>query len=311
LRIAIIDCGTNTFNLLIIENPSPGIYRRVYNTRRSVKLGEGAINLGYIATEPFNRGLEALKEFKDLVAEYAADKLLIFATSAVRDAANGKEFVEVCNRSLGLNLEVIDGHREAELIYLGNREAVCLSNDNSLIMDIGGGSIEFIIANKEKIFWKESFALGAARLLDKFSPGSPLTQAEEFSMRTYLRENLSALFIHAAKFPPNELIGSSGAFDSIVEMIHGELNGEPLTDNKTCYDIDLEKYRHISFTVKKSSIEQRKIIKGLSPIRFDMIVISCVMIDFILEELGIKTMRVSTYSLKEGALVDFINKQYQ
>jgi len=117
---------------------------------------------------------------------------------------------------------------------------------------------------------------------------------------------LVPLFDAAKTFLPMELIGSSGAFDSIVEIINGELNGETITESKTCYDINMDNYLHVSRLIKHSTLDERKKIKGLVPMRFDMIVISCLMIDVIIKAFNIPKMRVSTYSLKEGALIDHI-----
>ncbi|MCE3258408.1 MAG: exopolyphosphatase, partial [Bacteroidetes bacterium] len=219
------------------------------------------------------------------------------------------EFTGKIKEELGIELSIIDGNREAELIYLGNREAVQMNDSVSLIMDIGGGSTEFILANKDEIFWKQSFNLGAARLLEHFAPSSPITPEEIAVIKQYLRQNLSSLFEMCQKYKPAELIGSSGAFDSVVEMIHGELGGEPLIDSKTGYEINIDDYHRISRLVLSSTLEERKHIKGLTPMRFDMIVVSCLLIDFVLEEFNLQHMRVSVYSLKEGALVDFIKKQ--
>jgi len=309
VRLAVIDCGTNTFNLLIVDTPERGKYHKVFNTRLPVKLGEGAINEGFIAEVPFNRGISALKKFRQYVDNHNVDQLLVFGTSAIRDARNGNDFVREVRDQLDINIEVIDGDREAELIYLGNREALQMTDDISLIMDIGGGSTEFILADNCTVYWKQSYNLGAARLLDKFDPSSPVTEDEVAAMRNYLKVNLSPLFGKVLEFKPVELIGSSGAFDSVVEMIHGELGGEPLTKEKTGYDINIGDYNRISTLVKCSTLEERKNIKGLAPMRFDMIVISCIMIDFVLEELKLNKMRVSVYSLKEGALLDFFGKQ--
>jgi exopolyphosphatase/guanosine-5'-triphosphate,3'-diphosphate pyrophosphatase len=309
MRLAVIDCGTNTFNLIIIELSGEKKYSKVYKTRIPVKLGEGAINEGFIADASFNRGVEAIRVFSETIKEHSVNKTLAFATSAIRDATNGKEFTEKIKSAFGIDITVIDGNREAELIYFGIREAVKLSHDVSLIIDIGGGSTEFIIASQQELFWKQSFRLGAARLLERFKPSDPITASEIQSMNDYLTQELADLFEAVKKFQPKELIGSSGAFDSLVEMIHGEMGGEPLEDFKTEYEIDLTKYKHITELVKKSTLQQRRDIKGLVPMRLDMIVISCVMVDFILKALHLNKLRVSIYSLKEGALVDFINHQ--
>ncbi|WP_317897829.1 Ppx/GppA phosphatase family protein [Aurantibacillus circumpalustris] len=307
MRIAIIDCGTNTFNLLIVELLDRKRYNKIYSTRVAVKLGEDAINKGYIAPEPFDRGVEAIRIFTEKFIEYSVDKTLAFATSAIRDASNGLAFVEAIFKEFNIEISIIDGNREAELIYFGIREAIELNDQISLIMDIGGGSNEFIIANNKEIFWKQSFNIGAARILEKFKHSNPITEFEKKEIQNYLTKELAPLKIAAKKFTPKELLGSSGAFDSLVDMIHGELAGEPLTDSKTEYTLNIEQYHAISDLVKGSTLEKRKKIKGLLAIRFDMIVISCIMIDHILNLLNIKKIRVSTYSLKEGALAEFIH----
>ncbi|MES2680654.1 MAG: phosphatase [Bacteroidota bacterium] len=309
MRLAVIDCGTNTFNLIIIEVDERKKYSKIDNTRVPVKLGEGAINKGFIAPGPFSRGIEAINSFNELIKKNRVEKVIAFATSAIRDAANGEEFVQTIYEKFGIRLTVIDGNREAELIYLGIREAVQLNSDLSLIMDIGGGSTELIIANRDTIFWKGSFRIGAARLLEKFCPSNPISAAEIKAIHEYLSEQLHSFFEVIKTHPPFELVGSSGAFDSLVEMINGELGGEPLTNDKTAYDINMEEYFHISSLVQSSTLEQRKRIKGLVPMRFDMIVISCLMVDFILNACALNKLRVSVYSLKEGALMDFINRE--
>ena len=157
MKTAIIDLGTNTFNLLIVEGNTT-----LFKTKIAVKLGQGGITKGYIAEAPFQRGFEALKKHLQTIEKYQADRTLAFATSAIRSTRNGVDFVVKVKTELGLHIEVIDGNKEAELIYLGVQQALDLGDSNKLIMDIGGGSTEFVICNKKEIFWKQSFQLGAA-----------------------------------------------------------------------------------------------------------------------------------------------------
>ncbi|MEO6301959.1 MAG: phosphatase [Bacteroidia bacterium] len=306
MRLAVIDCGTNTFNLLIVEFDNQKKYSKIFNARIPVKLGQGSINKGFISEEPFKRGIDAITTLHKEILKYDVSKILAFATSAIRDADNGKDFVNEVKRQTQIDVEIINGDREAELIYLGNKEAVSLSDSVSLIMDIGGGSNEFILANNTGILWKQSFPIGAARMLEKFAPSDPITIEEIVAIKEYMKTHLAPLFDAANDFLPMELIGSSGAFDSVVDIINGELNGESINDSKTCYEIKMSDYLHVSKIIKHSTLLERKKIKGLVPMRFDMIVISCMMIDFILKSFNIPKMRVSTYSLKEGALIDYI-----
>ena len=306
MRLAVIDCGTNTFNLLIIEVGLNLKYSKIYNDRISVKLGQGSINQGFIDIEPYNRGIEALKKFKTDINKYEVIKVLGFATSAIRDAKNGVQFINQIKSETSIEITIIDGEREAELIYLGNKEAVQLTPNTSLIMDIGGGSNEFILANNNGLLWKQSFPIGAARMLEKFNPSDPITGAEISAINNYLAAELEPLIIASKKYKPSELVGSSGAFDSVIEIICDSFNGEPVCESKTCYEINMDNYNNVSRLITNSSYNERKNIKGLVAMRIDMIVISFIMIDFILNSLNLSKLRVSSYSLKEGALIDYI-----
>jgi exopolyphosphatase/guanosine-5'-triphosphate,3'-diphosphate pyrophosphatase len=300
---AIIDLGTNTFNLLIAKRQINNTFKKIFSTKFAVKLGEGAINSGYIAEVPFNRGIAALKQYQIYLQEHQVEHTYAFATSAIRTAKNGLEFVNQAKKVTDISITIIDGNEEADLIYFGNRMAVKMSNSVSLIMDIGGGSTEFILANKDSIFWKKSFLLGAARLLEKFKLSDPITSDEIITFNNYLRDELKPLFLAANKFKPTELIGSSGAFDSVIDMIAQEFNtGDEINDSKTEFDVNINHYLSISKKIKESTINERRQIKGLIEMRVDMIVISFLLIDFILKELNLSSIRVSTFSLKEGVI---------
>jgi exopolyphosphatase / guanosine-5'-triphosphate,3'-diphosphate pyrophosphatase len=299
---AIIDLGTNTFNLLIAESCSDLTFRKIFNTKIPVKLGEGAINSGYIADIPFQRGISALQQYQQYIEDYKVEQTYAFATSAIRTASNGLEFVTKAKKITGISISIINGDEEAELIYYGNRMAVKMSDSISLIMDIGGGSTEFILANKDTIFWKQSYLLGAARLLDKFKLSDPVTLNEIDKFNDYLKIELKSLFHAAKKHKPIELIGSSGAFDSVVEIINGEFETGAINDIDTEYALHLQHYNFISDLIKKSTLSKRYSIKGLIHMRVDMIVISILLIDFILKELNLTKVKVSTFSLKEGVI---------
>ena len=193
-RIAVIDLGTNTFNLLIVEVSPDRSYQHIFQTKISVKLAEGGIHKGFIAPIPFQRGIDALKIHKETIEKYKVSNILAFATSAIRGASNGAEFVAKAKKEIDVDIQVISGDKEAEFIYYGVRSAVEMNDQTSLIIDIGGGSTEFIIATKEKVFWKQSFLLGAARLLELFSPSDPITSKEIETITDYLQKELQPLF---------------------------------------------------------------------------------------------------------------------
>jgi exopolyphosphatase/guanosine-5'-triphosphate,3'-diphosphate pyrophosphatase len=308
-RIAIIDLGTNTFNLLIVEVGSNKIYEHLFQAKVSVKLAEGGINKGFIAPVPFQRGIDALKKHKQTIEKYNVDKVLAFATSAIRGASNGQEFIKQTKEETDIDIQIISGDKEAEFVYYGVRSAVEMNESTSLIIDIGGGSTEFIIADKDKIIWKQSFLLGVARLLELFNPSDPIKEEEIKIIQDYLHKELQPLYTAVKQYPITELIGSSGSFDSLAEMIAHRFYSPKLLDGKTEYTFNLIDFSQVYQSILKSTNAERTGMKGLIAMRVDMIVISSILVNFVLQSLDIQKMRLSTYSLKEGVLYDFLNKE--
>lgn len=307
MRIAIIDLGTNTFNLLIVEVNTNKTYTTLVQTKISVKLGEGGINKGYLAPAPFERGIEALKTYKETIKEYKVDRVYAVATSAIRGASNGAEFAAKAKEETDIDIRVISGEQEAGTIYYGVRNAVKMNQQNSLIIDIGGGSTEFIIANKERIVWKQSFLLGVARLLELFNPSDPITEKEIHAYESYLERELQPLFEAVKKYPIIELIGSSGSFDSIAEMVAYKFYSPHILEGKTEFTFNLQHCKAIHEIILQSTLVERMQMKGLVAMRVDMIVISSILVNFIIKSFNINQMRLSTYSLKEGILFEVLH----
>ena len=297
MKTAIIDLGTNTFNLLIVEENTT-----LFKTKIAVKLGEGGITKGYIAEAPFQRGFEALKKHLQTIEKYQVDRTLAFATSAIRSTRNGVDFVAKVKTELGLHIEVIDGNKEAELIYLGVKQALDLGDSNKLIIDIGGGSTEFIICNKKEIFWKQSFQLGAARLLERFQPQDPVTSTEVKSIEGYLEDALTTLWTALQIFPCDTLVGSSGSFDTLANVIVHQFYDISILKGKTAFDFKLSDYYWLHEYFLKSNLEKRLKTPGMVRMRADMIVISSIFINYILKRKKIISMKLSTYALKEGIM---------
>jgi len=151
MTTGIIDIGTNTFNLLI-EDENGRIF---YNDKIPVKLGKGGIDKNIIAPDAFERGLVALTRFREICVEKEANQIFAFATSAVRSANNGQEFVRQAEEKAGIKINVIDGDREALFIFEGVRKAINIGNTPAMIVDIGGGSTEIVIANQTEVLWEK------------------------------------------------------------------------------------------------------------------------------------------------------------
>jgi len=302
MRVAILDLGTNTFSLLIVDIQQ-NTYKEVHHAREVVKLGHESesITNNIISPEAFQRGVTALCNLAAIIKKFEVDAVKALATSAIREAENRQDFISEVRKQAEINIEIISGAKEAELIYYGNRLAFTMTEEPYLIMDIGGGSNEFIIASNSTILWKQSFKLGVARLLSMFKPENPISEKTLQAVNNYLTAELQPLLTELKKYNIHTLLGSSGAFESIVDMI----GKEKTSDEKSGYHIDLEDYFMISKKTVHSTSQQRELMPGLIPMRRDMIVLSYISINFILKNSSISKLGVSAYSLKEGAISMF------
>lgn len=305
-KIAVIDLGTNTFHLLLASVHEDG-FETLYKEKIAVTIGQGGINEGYITEAAKTRALNALISFKKVIAAEGVSQIYATATSAIRNAKNGLDFKQEIYEKTGFRILIINGKQEADYIHLGVSKAVKIGQGTSIIMDIGGGSIEFIICNNDKMFWKGSFEIGAQRLLDKFHYHDPIIQDEITNLENYLTEKLSDLDAIMQKYQPATLIGSSGTFDTLSDIYTFENNiVRNLSDTELPLPVD--KYHNIHLELIHKNREQRLMIPGMIELRVDMIVVASCLISFILKKYAIKNMRVSTYALKEGLLYSIIEK---
>ena len=304
--VAVMDLGTNTFHLLIAKGDAANP-EELYHTTVPVRLGEGGINNGIIQTVAYKRGVDTLIQFGEKIREFKAERVSAIATSALRSASNGHDFIEEVKTKAGIEIETITGDREAKYIYEGVKAGKCLTKQNSLILDIGGGSVEFILGNEDEIIWKQSFEIGAARMLDKFHKIDPIPETSIGEMNRYLKQILPS-FLEAAKdVKISNIIGSSGAFETFAEVIELQKgNGFELKKNRK-YKFDAQEFINITDWLISSSHKDRESTKGIIPIRVDMIVSASLITRFVMKKLGINDVVMSTYSLKEGVLAEALN----
>jgi len=308
-KIGIIDLGTNTFNLLLAEVKEQD-YSIFYKTKIAVKLGEGGITKGFIAEVPYKRGIEALTQYKAKLVEENITEFYAVATSAIRSADNGGLFVKEVEDKLGILINVIDGDTEADLIYQGVKQALDLGDSPKLIIDIGGGSTEFIIANSQETFWRKSYKLGAARLLETFNPANPINIDDVAAIDDYLEDALEEMLEMSEVYEVNCLIGSSGSFDTLAEMVSCKNGDCKIWKKDTNYQFLMTDYNGIQRMITESTLEQRLHMEGLVPMRADMIVIAVVIVNYILNRLIIHDLRLSTYALKEGLIDTLLTKPH-
>ena len=298
---AVIDLGTNTFTMLIAEITNQQRFEVIYHDRSYVKLAQEGISI--IGQEPYRRAVNALIDFKAAIDTHRVATVRALGTAALRTAANGPTLVEDIHRQTGIRVDIIGGSVEADLIYEGVRYAYPMDDSNQLIMDIGGGSVEFIIANASGKIWAQSFPIGVAVLKNRFHHLDPIGDTEIEAIEAFLRDQLQPLFEARKSHPGNTLIGASGTFDVLEQtFLNEELS--PLASIVEVASADLF-YRIMT----RSTAAERYAMKNLPPERVEMIVVAIVLIQFVLRSFGIEKIGISKYAMKEG-LMSLLAKEH-
>lgn len=295
MKVAILDLGTNVFNLLIteIEQESCKIIKVV---KMPSFIGTGGFRAGRLGDDARSESLKALQKIKDIIDREGGVTLVKgFATSAFRDAENGSDFAMTIRDQFGFDVEIISGEREAELICKGIRESLLIWDEKVLMCDIGGGSNELIIADRERIFWKRSFNLGMLRLREQFLPGDPIKEQEVYEIVNYLGQELQPLFDACREHYPGLMIGSSGSFDTLRELLYADDDG-----SLPAKEIDIAMLEDLHRRLLLSNREERLKMPGMSPIRVDYMVLGSIFVQLVLKSCKIKELYQSSYSLKEG-----------
>lgn len=304
MKVAVIDLGTNTFHLLIAELSKDDV-KIAYKTNLPVRLGEGKINENIIIETAFERGIQALETFSTHIKSHGVTQVRATATSAVRSAENGADFVKAAKERAGIDIEVISGDEEAAYIFKGVK-ATGVINETSLIMDIGGGSTEFIICNQEKLLWKKSYNIGAARLMQAYFHSDPISDTDQSAVISHLNDELKDLKAALDLHQPEHLIGSAGAFETFTGILFPSLNLKEIKH----YPISIAAYQELSSRFIASSHAEREQMPGLIKLRVDMIVMASILSDYILELGNIKKLSLSTYDLKMGVLADLQEQNF-
>ena len=300
-KIAVIDLGTNTFHLLIAQLIDNKIVE-IHKEKIPVKIGEGGINTGTITEVAMNRGIEALLHFKKITTEYEIETIHATATSAFRNAKNQTELKEAIKTRTGIEIDIIGGDEEAQLIFEGVKHAVNINNEKHLIMDIGGGSVEFIICNNKQTFWKGSFEIGGQRLMTRFHQYDPISKEDTEQLKIYLEDQLQSLSQACSTHKPKTLIGASGSFDTLCEIYYSKTEKEFNLEKQTEYSLPFEAFHNIVEDIIHKNLKDRLAIPGMIEMRANMIVVACILIELVVDSYGINKILSSTYALKEGLI---------
>lgn len=301
-KVAIIDLGTNTCNLLIAEYKT-NFYNILLQTKEVVKLAKDIDSNGCLSISALQRASIAINNLKDYIAKFETQNIILIATSAVRESSNCDWFRAQLEIETGIKVRVISSEEEASYIFKGTMLSFPNIQDNSLILDIGGGSNEFIISERNDIKWLKSFKQGMARIIAEIPPSDPITSEEIKKINDCFENGMSELWNEVSLIRMSCLIGCSGAFDTLADLIDNVKSG---IKQRISQEIIVNDFVAVYEKLIKSTIIERRQMIGMESIRIEMIIPAIILIKLILTKLNINKMYQCGYALREGVLYELI-----
>ena len=298
MRVAVLDLGTNTFHLLIVDIED-GRFFNIYQERIYSKLGQEGTDC--IGKEPYKRGIEALSHFSQIIIDHKVEHIKALGTQALRQASNGKAFRDDVFSKFNISIEVIDGLAEADYIYKGVCQAIPQQSESFLIMDIGGGSVEFIIADSHNVVYKDSFKIGLSPLHAIADISDVAAVDDVVALHKWLAGQLSRLYSAVQQYQPKFLVGSAGAFEVLVSLSDATL------EESNYVDISIEKISELYVQILGSTKTEKLSMHGLPKERVDYISAAFVLIWHIIDTVQPSKILVSKFAMKEGALSTFLD----
>jgi exopolyphosphatase/guanosine-5'-triphosphate,3'-diphosphate pyrophosphatase len=299
LKIAAIDCGTNSFHLLVARVGADGVIEPLDRAKEMVRLGDSAFK-GVISEEATARAVEGIRRFRGIAERGGCDAIIAVATSAVREAENGGDFVRIVRDETGIELTVIRGDEEARLIYLGARSVLHLAARRALVVDIGGGSVELIVGDARDVHYTASLKLGVLRLLDLHPVSDPITPDQRAKLAEHLHRVLESAMAPVRKIGFEVLAMTSGTARQVAELVPSPVDAKDKQRRVAFKDV----YQLEDRLCALPSAERAR-ISGLDPRRVDSIVPGVILVRALLETAHADEYVMCETALREGLVADY------
>ncbi len=306
-KLAVIDIGTNSIHMVLAEILPDASYKIIDRFKDMTRLGNGAFTAGRLSDESVGRGLGVLKTLVTLARNKGFERIVAIATSAVREAKNGGDFVDLVEEQTGIKIRIISGTEEARLIFLGVKHSMALSDGPALVVDVGGGSVELIVGNRDGLQQVKSLKLGAIRLSELYLKKTPPTASMVRNLEDCVTASLKPVF---AGFKVNHfaaVVATSGMAGNLAEIIHLRRTGRPLPQLNLA-TMSLKDVRAIELELSRSSITDRLAIPGLDPKRVDTLLPAVVVLRCALKLSGVQEITLCDKAIREGIIYDYIDR---
>jgi len=300
MRIAALDVGSNSFHLIVAEVETGGRIQILDRAKEMVRLGDGVLHSGVIPPEVFRRGLDALKFLRRIAERHKVDALVAVATSAVREAQNGGEFVRAARDEVGIDIRVVRGDEEARLVYLGARSSLDLGKRRVALLDLGGGSLEVILADAQELYFAASLKLGVIRLAETCPCSDPPTPRERAQLAERARSMLDPVVARLRAMGFDFVALTSGTALALADLIRQDRGNGARAALTLKALTELEKRLGAMRTIERARLP------GLDGRRADTIYIGAVVLRTALELTGASEATLCETALREGIVADYV-----
>ncbi len=307
LRLAAIDVGSNSIHMIVSQVDADGGTTRLWRMKEPTGLGRLSFPSGHISPEAMGRAMATLARFQHAARIKSVEKIIAVATAAVREAENGGDLIERARQELNLPIRVVSAREEARLIYLGVRHAGCLGDSDdvpALAIDIGGGSVEFMVGTNQRALLLESRKLGAARMSAQFIRSDPPSADELGRLRSHYRKELAPLMEDIGRLGPARAVGTSGTFENIARLC--------ATEKSAPLSIEAGRLDSLAQRLTRMTSDERGRMPELDEGRKDQIIAGVLLVQALLEALkpmGLDRLAICSAALREGIVVDYVQRK--
>jgi exopolyphosphatase/guanosine-5'-triphosphate,3'-diphosphate pyrophosphatase len=306
MRIAAIDIGTNSLHMIVCRIRPDLSFEVVDREKDMVRLGAGGLDGGRLGLSNMALAMQTLSKFKRLAESHGVDEIIASATSAVREAENGGDFVADVHRDLGMRVRVISGTEEARLIHLAAAYASGLGRRAAVVIDIGGGSTEITLGTSSRVQYGRSFRLGTLRLTERFVDTDPLGPRDERRLERHVRREVGAYLRQVRRRGFQRVIGTSGTILSLGTLALGSGARQPAELRNA--RVSARAIRRVRDRLTSLTLDDRLRLPGLDPRRADVAVAGAVLLDVLLDGLGAEELSLCDFALREGMVLDYIQQ---
>jgi exopolyphosphatase/guanosine-5'-triphosphate,3'-diphosphate pyrophosphatase len=305
MRIAAIDIGTNSIHMIVVQIRPDLSFEVIDREKEMVRLGAGGLDGRALTPEAMHAAHQVLSKFRRLAESHRVEDVVAVATSAVREAENGGEFLRTVHRQTGVRPRVISGTEEARLIHSAAVYGVGVPRDVAVVIDVGGGSVEVTRGSGTVVDLGRSFKLGVIRLTERFVKSDPIEPRDERRLVRHIHTEVGKYLAQIARAGFDRVIGTSGTILSVGAVVSASERrneGSVLRNRR----IAAKQVRRLRKDLSAMTLEQRLRVPGLEPRRADLAVAGVILIDEILRQLGAEELTLCDLSLREGLVLDYI-----